>query len=412
MPANIGVTMPSPSGTRPVSDGTLSARRSDTPTNNTLQQGGWPKHSKNASSTPGQEGKPDDHISLSASNPLKRHGGSTCDLSIGRWAWDESYPFYKPGSCPFVDEGFNCHQNGRPDADYTRWRWAPRDCTIPRLNGTDMLENLRGKRLVFVGDSLNRNQWESMLCILRESLSNKDRIEEIHGGRISKLPGAYVFKFLDYDCRVEFYTSHFLVDEEEGADPTKFTVRLDKMDKSERSWRKANVLVFNTGHWWTPDKIGEGENLFRERATVHDKLDVMVAYRKAIQSWANWIKKYVDPANTRVFFRGYSPAHYIGGQWNSGGQCHNETQPIFNESFLNPYPDTMQVVDEIIQQMSLPVQILNVTRLSDFRKDAHPAIYGHRPEDIKDYQDCSHWCLPGIPDTWNELLYFSSFVGG
>ncbi|CAN6921912.1 unnamed protein product, partial [Brassica oleracea var. botrytis] len=20
-------------------------------------------------------------------------------------------------------------------------------------------------------------------------------------------------------------------------------------------------------------------------------------------------------------------------------------------------------------------------------------------------QDCSHWCLPGVPDTWNEILY-------
>ncbi|KAM0902155.1 hypothetical protein ACQ4PT_019484 [Festuca glaucescens] len=20
-------------------------------------------------------------------------------------------------------------------------------------------------------------------------------------------------------------------------------------------------------------------------------------------------------------------------------------------------------------------------------------------------EDCSHWCLPGVPDTWNELLY-------
>jgi hypothetical protein len=21
------------------------------------------------------------------------------------------------------------------------------------------------------------------------------------------------------------------------------------------------------------------------------------------------------------------------------------------------------------------------------------------------YLDCSHWCLPGVPDSWNELLY-------
>ena len=55
-----------------------------------------------------------------------------CDLTKGRWVYDESYPLYTNGSCPFIDEGFNCESNGRLDKNYMKWRWQPQDCEIPR----------------------------------------------------------------------------------------------------------------------------------------------------------------------------------------------------------------------------------------------------------------------------------------
>lgn len=38
-----------------------------------------------------------------------------------------------------------------------------------RFDAKRFLNRLRGKRLVFVGDSINRNQWVSMVCMV-ESL--------------------------------------------------------------------------------------------------------------------------------------------------------------------------------------------------------------------------------------------------
>jgi hypothetical protein len=63
------------------------------------------------------------------------------------------------------------------------------------LNATDFLERLSGKRLVFVGDSLNRNMWESMVCILRHGVKNKARVHEISGKREFKKGGFYAFRF-------------------------------------------------------------------------------------------------------------------------------------------------------------------------------------------------------------------------
>lgn len=55
-----------------------------------------------------------------------------CDLFDGEWVYDDSYPLYKPGSCSFIDEQFNCIRNGRPDRDYQKMKWKPKGCTLPR----------------------------------------------------------------------------------------------------------------------------------------------------------------------------------------------------------------------------------------------------------------------------------------
>lgn len=39
-----------------------------------------------------------------------------------------------------------------------------------RFNATTLLERLRNKRLVYVGDSLNRNQWVSMVCLVESAV--------------------------------------------------------------------------------------------------------------------------------------------------------------------------------------------------------------------------------------------------
>lgn len=163
----------------------------------------------------------------------------SCDIFDGHWVLDETYPYYSPGSCPFIDNGFDCISNGRPDSDYQRLRWEPKGCKIPRLgyvfqnlvlckmgvwffidnycfsllfivflfcrlDGNKMLELLRGKRLVFVGDSLNRNMWQSLVCILRDSLEDKNRVFDVSGKREFRTEGFYAFRFAVSDFNLDF----------------------------------------------------------------------------------------------------------------------------------------------------------------------------------------------------------------
>jgi hypothetical protein len=56
-----------------------------------------------------------------------------CDLFDGKWVWDDAYPLYDSRDCPFLDPGFRCSENGRPDASYSKWRWQPSRCDLARL---------------------------------------------------------------------------------------------------------------------------------------------------------------------------------------------------------------------------------------------------------------------------------------
>nr|CAD1833224.1 unnamed protein product [Ananas comosus var. bracteatus] len=347
-------------------------------------------------------------------NPLveKIESNSTkqCDIYDGKWVYDdESYPLYRSKSCPFIDEGFNCEANGRVDLGFMKWRWQPHHCSIPRFNPVKMLEMIRGKRLVFVGDSINRNQWESMMCLLWGTVSDPRRVHEARGRRITKEKGNYNFKFLDYNCSVEYYVTHFLVHESKariGLRRVK-TLRIDAMDRSSSRWRGADILVFNTAHWWSHHKTKAGVNYYQEGDRVHPRLDVSTAFRKALTTWASWVDQHVNPRKTQVFFRSSSPSHFSGGEWNSGGHCRESNRPL-NETSERQVPLRNLVLDQVVKQMRTSVTILNITNLSGLRIDGHPSIYGKKFEKVQQssIQDCSHWCLPGVPDTWNELLYF------
>ncbi|KAI3842872.1 hypothetical protein MKX03_008662, partial [Papaver bracteatum] len=184
-----------------------------------------------------------------------------CDVYKGRWVRDENKPYYPPGSCPHIDRDFDCHLNGRPDGDYLRWRWQPDDCNMPSLNAIDFLERLRGKRIIFVGDSLNRNMWESLVCMLRHGVGNKSKVHERSGQTHFKGgQSLYDFRYEGYNCSVQFVSAPFLVRESfaKHANGTTETLRLDLMDKTSSAFRDADVVVFNTGHWWTHEKTSKG----------------------------------------------------------------------------------------------------------------------------------------------------------
>ncbi|KAE9598626.1 hypothetical protein Lal_00028254 [Lupinus albus] len=350
------------------------------------------------------------HNQLHHQRPMIHANQTNCAMFLGTWVRDGTYPLYHSSNCPIIDPQFNCQMYGRPDSDYLKYRWRPLNCDLPRFNGVEFLLGMRGKTVMFVGDSLGRNQWQSLICMISTSVP-QTQTQLVRGDPLS------TFRFLDYGVTISFYRAPYLV--EIDVVQGKRILSLEKLDGNGDAWRSADVLSFNTGHWWSHQGALQRWDYIELGGKYHQDMDRLAALEKGLKTWANWVDTNIDKTRTKVFFLGISPSHNNPSEWNTGAttkNCYGETEPISGTGTTYPgsYPDQMRVVNMVIREMNNPAYLLDITMLSAFRKDAHPSIYDGdlSPEQRANPEyssDCSHWCIPGLPDTWNELFYTALF---
>ncbi|CAI9088867.1 OLC1v1023315C1 [Oldenlandia corymbosa var. corymbosa] len=319
-----------------------------------------------------------------------------CDIFNGRWNYDDTYPLYHASSCPFIEKSFDCEGNGRPDHQYLKYRWKPNGCDLPKFSGLNFLKMFKGKKILFVGDSLSLNQWQSLTCMLHAALP-QSKFTTQKKGDLSTLT------FPEYEVSLMLSRNAFLVDlvqEKKGR-----VLKLNSIQNGD-AWIGYDMLIFNTWHWWLHkgrlkswDYIQDGNKLYRD-------MDRLVAFGKGLRTWAKWVDSNINSSKTQVFFQGISPTHYNGKEWNpsTAKSCIGETQPIMDSSYPGGSLPAVGVVKGMLANMSTPVTLLDITTLSQLRKDGHPSLYDSADANHQG-NDCSHWCLAGVPDTWNEILY-------
>ncbi|KAI5585969.1 hypothetical protein BDE02_06G180100 [Populus trichocarpa] len=262
-----------------------------------------------------------------------------CDYSHGRWVRDESNKNQSyTESCPFLDPGFRC---------VSKWKKVS-ELAMAARRVCELLERSRNGGIVFAGDSVGRNQWEPFLCMLAQGVSNKSSIHEEYGNPMTK------------HTRAPFLPDH--------------------LHWFSKKWEGADVLVVSTGHWGY---------YFEDKGKVTVSLNVMEAFKKSLQTPKLWIEN-LNPERTRVFWLLSSTL-----QWDEGGRCDMDRQPLTNYTMLEPEPVHNQIISTF----------LNITHLTQFSYDGHPSRHREPGTPVDTPQDCSHWCLPGIPDIWNEILY-------
>ncbi|CAF1807367.1 hypothetical protein Bca4012_028928 [Brassica carinata] len=343
-----------------------------------------------------------------------------CDVFSGKWVRDEaSRPQYEEWECPYIQPQLTCQERGRPDKDYQFWRWQPNHCDLPSFNTTLMLETLRGKRMMYVGDSLNRGMFVSMICLLHRVIPDDQKSIKTSGSLT-------VFTAKEYNATIEFYWAPFLL--ESNSDDaivhriSDRVVRKGSINKHGRHWKNVDIIVFNTYLWWmTGLKMKILQGSFEDKEKVITEVSTEDAYRMGMKSMLRWVKNNMDRKKTRVFFTSMSPTHAKGIDWGGepGQNCYNQTTLIEDPKYWGSdcRKSIMKVIGEVFERSKTPITLLNITQMSNYRKDAHTSIYKKQwsrltPEQLENprsYADCVHWCLPGLQDTWNELLFAKLF---
>ncbi|XP_010534606.1 PREDICTED: protein trichome birefringence-like 30 [Tarenaya hassleriana] len=344
----------------------------------------------------------------------------SCDVFTGKWVFDDvTHPLYKEDECGFLSKWVTCTRNGRPDSTYQKWRWQPRDCSLPRFEGKPLLEKLRGKKLMFIGDSIHYNQWQSMVCMLQTILPMRKRSLRY----TAQMTALYIE---EYNATIAFYWAPFLV--ESNADPpdkrdgkVEPAIMMESISNHGKNWKDSDYLVFNTYIWWTKHstiKVLRRRGSFGEGSEEYEEIDMYMTYEKVLRTWAMWLEENIDPSRTSIFFSSMSPTHLSSSDWNINGgtRCEKETEPVLHTTRtldVGTNRRMFEIAENVTKSTKLPIKFLNITRLSEYRKDGHTSFYGSprgklvSPEQTSDpatFADCLHWCLPGLPDTWNELL--------
>nr|XP_016506016.1 PREDICTED: LOW QUALITY PROTEIN: protein trichome birefringence-like 19 [Nicotiana tabacum] len=338
-----------------------------------------------------------------------------CDIFRGEWIPNPDGPYYTNTTCGEIHEHQNCMKYGRPDTDFLKWRWKPKGCELPIFNPHQFLDMMRNKSLAFVGDSVGRNQMQSLICLL-------SRVE--HPIDISSTPDFNFkrWKYKTYNFTLATYWSPFLVKMEEAdSDGPRhdgvFNIYLDEPDKKWTSQIKEfNYVILNSGHWFSRLSVYYEKNqvvgCWRCGLPNITELPNYYGYERVFKTALKAINNLENFKGT-IFVRTFAPSHFEGGEWNTGGNClrkspFTRTEIVLeglNLEFYKSQVEEFWVAEKEGKIKGKNFKLLDITQAMLLRPDGHPSRYGHLPnESVVLYNDCVHWCLPGPIDSWNDFL--------
>ncbi|KAK4264725.1 hypothetical protein QN277_025860 [Acacia crassicarpa] len=340
-------------------------------------------------------------------------GRKVCNYAKGRWVADKRRPLYSGFGCKkWLSPMWSCRMTPRPDFSYEGYRWQPENCDMPEFDRSAFLRKMQDKTIAFVGDSLGRQQFQSLMCMATGGEESPE-VEDVgwQYGLVKRRgalrPDGWAYRFPKTNTTILYYWSASLcyLEPLNMNDPlSNVAMHLDRPAAFLQQFiNRFHVLILNTGHHWNRGKLTANRWIMYVGGKPNEDkrvAGIVKAKNLTIYSVAKWVDtQLVSHPQLKAFFTTISPRHFVNGDWNSGGSCDN-TIPLSAGSEVVQDGSSDLTTEGALRGMK--IKMLDITALSQLRDEAHMSRYTIRG--TKNDSDCLHWCLPGVPDTWNELL--------
>nr|GLL26511.1 protein trichome birefringence-like 19 [Ipomoea trifida] len=324
-----------------------------------------------------------------------------CDIFKGNWVPYPEGPYYTNKTKCVIEDRQNCMKFGRPDSEFMKWRWQPDECDLPMFDAGRFLEVVRGKTLAFIGDSVARNQMQSLVCLLA-SVADPVDVSYVANTKFRR----WLYK--DYNFTIQALWSPHLV-KSRDVDPNGTSANSLMslyLDEPDSAWadhvQEADIVIISAAQWFFRPflyhKKGRLIGCHKCTQTNTTKLTNFFGYRMAFRTAFRTLSRIAKPRGL-VILRTFSPSHFENGDWDKGGNCVRTKPFVKSEVKVEGYVLEMYLIQiqefRAAQRMRgrVKLRLLDTTEAMILRPDGHPNHYGHWAYENVTVADCVHWYL-------------------
>jgi hypothetical protein len=291
------------------------------------------------------------------------------------------------------------------------------------FNDSIHFEKLRGQSIFVVGYSLVGLQFMALGCRLWE-IDSKTIFKEGKGTHIYYSP--------TYDLIIRGCTAYSLLNlrdqqlyllSDPSADHEKITIdnnvilalKGEDYNDVDYKFRKPNVLVISAGHHYYTHYYQDSYNKIHDTNYTTSRADY-IDFRIAIKIVNKFLKEFSHNGELRVIWRSNPPRQFYDGDWNTDGHCSFD-HPC-NRTQLQEWIHDEQSISGVAMRFTSIIhesakvnnfEFFDVTDVSIDRCDAMVGSALPRQSLSSDktkikVHDCTHYCMPGVPDIWNRIM--------